>query len=183
MNQEGLQNQYIDIDSGEVFNSAERALEAQNEKRQVDLEEKNPPFVQLTKGVGLVTLAKLTEKSPTSISVLMFFFENMDNYNTIMVSQKIIAETIDKSRQAVGNAIKVLEEERVIGVGKVGQANVYLINPKLAWQNGYKKRRTMNLKGNILLGQSENEELFKQFENIETKTTFKRDNLSTKISK
>jgi len=128
-------------------------------------------------------MAKLTDKSPTSISVLMFFFENMDDYNTIMVSQQVIAETINKSRQAVGNAIKILEEENVIGIGKVGQANVYLVNPQVAWQNGYKKRKTMNLKGNILLDQSENKELFERFSEIDTKKTFKRDNLSTRISK
>lgn len=176
-------NKYIDINSGEVFSSADSALNAQEEIRKGELEEKNPPFVQLTKGVGLVTIARLTEKSPTALGVLMFFFENMDNYNTIMVSQQVIAETIGKSRQTVSLAIKTLEEENVVGIGKVGQSNVYLVNPQLAWQNGYKKRKTMNLKGNILLGQSENEELFKRFKDIDTKSTFKRDNLSTKISK
>ncbi len=183
MTESTASTQYLDLKSGELFHNAQSAFKAQEQIIKAELEEKNPPFVQLTKGVGLVTIAKLTEKSPTSISVLMFFFENMDNYNTIMVSQQIIAETIGKSRQTVGVAIKLLEEENIIGIGKVGQSNVYLVNPQLAWQNGYKKRKTMNLKGNILLGQSENEELFKRFKNIDTKSTFKRDNLSTKISK
>lgn len=174
---------YIDIDSGEVFPNAESALEAQNMKRKGELEDKNPPFVQLTKGVGLATMAKLTDKSPSAISVLMFFFENMDDYNTIMVSQQVIAEALDKSRQTIAKAIKVLEEESIIGIGKVGQANVYLVNPQIAWQNGYRKRKTMNLKGNILLGESENKELFARFNNLENKGTLKRDNLSTKISK
>src|SRR5699024_4545059 len=126
-------------------------------------EKKNDAFIQLTRDVGPMTLTSLTEKSPTSISVLMFLWDNMDDSHTIMVSQAVIAEALNKSRQTIGNAVKVLEEEQVIGIGKVGQANVYLINPQAAWRNGYVKDNTINFHGNVVLGKGENDHLFKQF--------------------
>lgn len=182
---EGLQQEsnYIDIDSGAIYPDANSAMQAKVEKEKIEEEDKNPPFYQLSKGIGPVTLAKISEKSTSAISVLMFFFENMDNYNTLMVSQQVIAEELGKARQTISNAIKVLEDENVIGIGKVGQANVYMINPKVVWQNGFRQRLSMNIKGSILLGKSENEELFKRFNNIDTSQSFKTSNISTRISK
>src|SRR5699024_11596324 len=67
-------------------------------------EKKNDAFIQLTRDVGPMTLTSLTEKSPTSISVLMFLWDNMDDSHTIMVSQAVIAEALNKSRQTIGSA-------------------------------------------------------------------------------
>lgn len=176
------QTNYVDIDNGTVFNSAEEAAKAKYEKIQEELANKNPGFVQLTKGIGPVTLARIGSKSPSALTVLMFFFENMDNYNTIMVSQNTIADELGKSRQTISKAIKILEGEKVLGVAKVGQANAYMVNQYVAWQNGYRKRNTMNLRGNILLGENENKELFNEFGQIE-QGSFKMKSITTRISK
>lgn len=183
MMEEQQKSEYIDIYTGAVYSNANSAMQAKLEKEREEESDKNPPFYQLSKGIGPVTLAKISEKSTSAISVLMFFFENMDNYNTLMVSQQVIAEEIGKARQTISNAIKVLEDESVIGIGKVGQSNVYMINPKIVWQNGNRQRRSMNIKGNILLGESENKELFKKFNNIDTSKSFKTNNITTKVSK
>lgn len=174
---------YIDLESGEVYSSADEALKAKDEKELERLEKKNPPFIQLTKGIGPETLSKVSERSSTAISILMFFLENMDDYNTIMVSQRVIADTLNKTRQTISNGIKILEEENVLGIGKVGQSNVYIINPKIAWQKAYKQRNMVNLKGNILLGKSENEELFKKFNSVADTKKLKTENLLTKVVK
>lgn len=113
----------------------------------------------------------------------MFFLENMDDYNTFMVSQKVIANTLKKSRQTITNGVKILEKENVLGIGRIGQTNVYIINPRLAWQKGYKQRNTVNLKGNILLGKSENEELFKRFNSLKNNQQLRKDNILTKVVK
>lgn len=177
-----IKQEYIDIITGEIFASAEAAAIAKNERIQEELANKNPEFVQLTKGIGPITLARIGTRSASALAVLMFFFENMDDYNTLMVSQNVIAEELGKSRQTISKAVKILEDEKVIGVGKVGQANVYMVNQYVAWQNGNKKRRTMNLKGNILLGESENKELFSKFDEIE-KGSLKIKSVTAKISK
>jgi len=173
---------YIDMEEGKIYNSADEAAHARHERIQQELANKNPNFVQLTKGIGPATLAQIGSRSPSALSVLMFFFENMDNYNTIMVSQNVIADELEKSRQTISKAVKILEEEKVLGVGKVGQANAYIVNQYVAWQNGHKKRNTMNLRGNILLGESENKELFNEFGKIEN-NSLKMKSLTTRISK
>lgn len=168
-----MSHYFVDSDTGEIYESAKEAKEAKDRKKAEELEKKNPPFFQLAKGVGPNMIAKLSNKSPTSIHVLMFFFENMDDFNVVMVSQQVIATNINKSRQAVANAIKILEEENLIGIGKVGQANVYLINPKMAWQKANKQRGIVKLKGNVILGEEENKELFKRFENLKPDNNLK----------
>lgn len=173
---------YVDIDNGTVFSSAEEAAKAKQEKIQEELANKNPDFVQLTKGIGPVTLARIGSKNSSALAVLMFFFENMDNYNTIMVSQNVIANELGRSRQTISKAIKTLQDEKVLGVAKVGQANAYIVNQYVAWQNGYRKRNTMNLRGNILLGENENKELFDEFSKIE-QGSFKMKSITTRISK
>lgn len=177
-----VKNQYVDIDSGAIYPSAESAAKAKEEKLKDELENKNPEFVQLTKGIGPITITRIGTKSGSALAVLMFFFENMDQYNTIMVSQNVMADELNISRQTISKAVKILEDEKVIGIGKVGQANVYMVNQYVAWQNGNKKRKTMNLKGNILLGENENKELFKKFNEIE-KGSLKMKSVTTKISK
>lgn len=174
---------YIDLESGTVYSSANEALKAKEETEKENMDKKNPPFFQLTKGLGPETLANVSERSATAISILMFFLENMDDYNTIMVSQKVIANTLNKSRQTITNGVKILEEEKALGVGKVGQANVYIVNPKIAWQKSYKQRNTVNLKGNILLGKEENKELFKKFNSVQDTNKLKRENILTKVVK
>src|SRR5699024_6410054 len=120
------ESNYINMEEGTIYGSAEEAAKARQEKIQEELANKNPDFIQLTKGIGPATLARIGSKSPSALAVLMFFFENMDKYNTIMVSQNVIAEEIEKSRQTISKAIKVLQDEKVLGVAKVGQANAYI---------------------------------------------------------
>lgn len=180
---------YIDVRTGEIYASAEHAFQAQREiqqqERQEEIEKKNPPFIQLTKGVSPSVLAKISRENSTAIEVLMFFFENMDDYNVIMVSQQTIADSIGASKRTVTRAIKVLEENGAIGIGKISNANVYLINPEIAWQKAYKQRAVAKMKGVMILGKEENEKLFDRFKNVRKtseENSLKLDNLATKIT-
>lgn len=185
--------QYVNFDTGEIYESAEQALRAkqlkdkdEERKRKKELENKNPPFIQLTKGVSPSALSRIANRSSTAIQVLMFFFENMDDYNVIMVSQNTIAESIEKTRKAVNTAIKVLEEEGAIGIGKVSNANVYIVNPAIAWQKGYKQRGIVKMKAVVLLGEDENKKLFERFEKVYEGKSLKKDRnetIATKIIK
>src|SRR5699024_8462862 len=117
MSSENIKHIYTDIETGEMFESAESALQAQREKQKQskhDESNKNPAFIQLTKGVYPEVLANIADDSATAIQVLMFFFKNMDYYNVIMVSQNVIAEAVNKTKRAVSNAIKVLENHGAI---------------------------------------------------------------------
>ena len=181
-------NKYIDINTGEVYESADSALAAQRERQKQEEYEKgnkNPAFIQLTKGVSPEVIANIAGESSTAIQVLMFFFKNMDDYNVIVVSQSVIAESIDSTTRSVARAIKVLENHGAIGIGKVGTANVYLINPHIAWQKKNKQRQTAILKANVILGKEESQRLQERFGGVYKKSqtnSLKVDNLATKIA-
>lgn len=181
-------NKYIDINTGQVYESAESALTAQREKQKQEEYEntnKNPAFIQLTKGVSPEVIANIASESATAIQVLMFFFKNMDDYNVIVVSQTVIAESIESTTRSVARAIKVLENHGAIGIGKVGTANVYLINPHIAWQKKNNQRQTAVLKANVILGKEESQRLQERFGGVykESQTkSLKVDNLATKIA-
>lgn len=184
-------NKYVDINTGDIYPNAEKAMRAkelkkieEHEQKIKEANEKNPPFIQLTKGISPSALSRIANENAISIQVLMFFFENMDDYNFIMVSQKTIANSINKTRQAVNTAVKVLEKHGAIGVAKVSNANLYIINPSVAWQKGFKHRGVVKIRATVLLGKEENEKLFerldKSFEENNVKS-LKIGGVSTKL--
>ena len=77
----------------------------------------------------------LMKKSPAAYRVLRFIAKNMDNYNALICSYTVFAETLGYSRQTVYSAIKLLKEKKFIDVVKSGNANVYLINKELYWHS------------------------------------------------
>ena len=156
----------ISIETGEVFSSAEDAQKAR-ENYLNDLEEKrlkkNSNFVQLTKSVGTSVLNQAIAENSVAVQILMFFFENMNNQNAIMVSQKTLTEVLGKSRTTIYNSLKYLEKNGIVAVGKIGTANTYIVNPAIAWQSSAQNKKYVNFSGAILLGESENKELFAKF--------------------
>lgn len=157
---------YFDLDSGEIFEDADRALEYKRQKDRMQRQNKNPSFVQLRKGVSPPIIAKIAKRSSVAIEVLMFFFENMDYNNVFVVSQTVIADSVEASTKQVGRAIKILEEEGTIGIGKSGNTNIYMVNPELVWQQVFKKRKNAIMNGTIIFGKEEMEDIQKRFYNV-----------------
>lgn len=77
----------------------------------------------------------LMKKSPAAYRVLRFIAKNMDNYNALICSYTVFAETLGYSRQTIFSAIKLLKEKKFIDVVKSGNTNVYLINKELYWHS------------------------------------------------
>ena len=77
----------------------------------------------------------LMKKSPAAYRVLRFIAKNMDNYNALICSYTVFAETLGYSRQTISSAIKLLKEKKFIDIVKSGNANVYLINKELYWHS------------------------------------------------
>ncbi len=77
----------------------------------------------------------LMKKSPAAYRVLRFIAKNMDNYNALICSYTVFAETLGYSRQTIFSAIKLLKEKKFIDVVKSGNANVYLMNKELYWHS------------------------------------------------
>lgn len=160
---------YVDAETGALYETASEAKAVVEARQAQKMQEKNSHFVQLALNVAPNLLSKITK---SGLQVLGYFLDNMNmqDVNTIIVSQSVIAKELGVTRQTIANGIKSLEELKIVAVGKVGQANVYLINPKFAWMNGYQKRETMRLQATVLLGKEENENIFKEFDKIEQKS-------------
>ena len=77
----------------------------------------------------------LMKKSPAAYRVLRFITRNMDNYNALICSYTVFAESLGYSRQTVCNAVKLLKERNFIDIVKSGNTNIYLINKELYWHS------------------------------------------------
>lgn len=159
-------NRYIDINTGQIYESAESALEAQRMQQKEEQAKKNPPFIQLYKGVSPKIIQNITREYPIATEIFMFFLDYMDNDNVIAVSQSVIAESIDRTRQTVSKGLKVLEKHGAIWIGKIGRNSVYIINTEMAWQKAYHDRRFAKMKGSFILGEDENKKMFDKFRNV-----------------
>lgn len=156
----------ISVETGEVFNTASEAAMAR-ERYLDELEEKrlkkNSNFVQLTKSIGTSVINTAISENSVAVQILMFFLENMNNQNAIMVSQKTLTEVLGKSRTTIYNSLKYLDSNGIIATGKIGTANTYIVNPEIAWQNSAQNKKFVKFNGAILLGETENKELFEKF--------------------
>ena len=152
---------YVALEDAEIFDSASEALEAKRAKES----QKNKNFIQISRGLGTKALAYIISENAVAGQLYMFFIENIDvNNNSIMASHKILEEVTGKSRTTIFRAISCLEENGLIAIGKVGNTNVYILNPEVAWATSRDKKDFVNFKGNILLGRTENKDLFNKFE-------------------
>lgn len=77
----------------------------------------------------------LMRKSPAAYRVLRFISRNMDNYNALICSQQVFAESLGYSKVTISNAVKLLKEKKYINIVKSGNTNVYLINKELYWHS------------------------------------------------
>lgn len=159
---------YVDAETREIYPDA-RAMNSAIERKeraeaQAQAGRKNPEFVQLYKNITPKRIALISRKSPTAVEVLMFLLENMDNTNAVIVSQKTIAETVEKSRKAVNEAIKVLKAEKILAVGRTGTSNFYIINPYMAYQRAHKDKKNVIIKATIILGEAEASKIFDEFQ-------------------
>lgn len=139
----------------------------QEEAKRKELEKKNPPFIQLYKS-HMKEIRWLITNHHLSSNILFFFLENMNNRNIIVCSQQLLMEQFNKGRTTIHNAIKTLKEHGFISIAKIGNANAYIINPEIAFQDSRDKIKYVSFEGKILINKNENEELFKEhnFENL-----------------
>lgn len=163
--------QMLKMTMQEANDYAQQYQNEEAEKRRIANEQKNSNFIQLQKGTAPEMIAEIVSVSPVAVQVLMFFFKNMSKEGVLAVSQQTIADKLGKSRQAVNQAVKVLEEHHAVARGKIGGSSVvYIVNPDIAWQQTSVKKRIMYLNGVMMLSKSENERIFEEFSKLQKKT-------------
>ena len=79
-------------------------------------------------------LKRLAIEHHIAMGCLMHFVENMSRSNAYMSSQQSIGKALGVTSRAVKTAVSVLQEARFVQVVKIGTANAYIVNTKVAWQ-------------------------------------------------
>lgn len=100
----------------------------------------------------------LMAKSPIAYRIFKFLINNMDNYNAVVCSYKVLQEYFDVSQVTVARAIKLLKEKQYIEVYKSGTSNVYAVNKNIAWNSWGKNFKYAKFEANIILSESEQEQ-------------------------
>lgn len=77
----------------------------------------------------------LMKKSPIAYCVMDFLASNMDHFNAVLCSYKVMQEIFGYSRASLAEAIKLLKEHKFIDVQKTGTSNIYMINKQLYWNS------------------------------------------------
>ncbi|WP_272865191.1 MarR family transcriptional regulator [Clostridioides difficile] len=67
----------------------------------------------------------LALKHPKAHAILYFLGDQMDEYNAVMCSTKVLAEVLGISRQTISKNITLLKENGFISGLKSGSRNVY----------------------------------------------------------
>lgn len=77
----------------------------------------------------------LVSKSPTAYRIFKFLISNMDNFNAVICSYKVIQEKFGYGQATVARAVKFLKDHQFIKVMRTGGANIYMINKSLYWNS------------------------------------------------
>lgn len=72
--------------------------------------------------------------APMATGVLLYCMERMSRTNSLLVSQKVMAEALNVTERSIRSALVTLEERRFIERTQVGTASVITVNTRVAWQ-------------------------------------------------
>jgi len=99
----------------------------------------------------------LMSKSPIAYRIFKFLINNMDSYNAVICSYKVIHETFGISQDTIRRAIKLLKDKKYIEVYKSGTSNVYAINKQIVWNSWGTNFKHAKFGANIVLSAEEQE--------------------------
>ena len=106
----------------------------EEEKRKRDKKSPYKNFTQVNKDFWKAE-DWLMAKSPIAYRIFKFLVTNMDEYNAVICSYKVLQETFSISQVTVARAIKILKEKGYIAVFKTGTSNVYALNHQIVWNS------------------------------------------------
>jgi DNA-binding transcriptional ArsR family regulator len=95
-------------------------------------------------------------------AILLFLVDQMDTYNAVVCSNKVLQEVFDVSESTVKRGIKNLKDGGYITVLKSGTSNVYAINDSIYWKTWGNKRQDSKFSANVILTMSEQDEDYRQ---------------------
>jgi len=100
----------------------------------------------------------LTLNFPKAHAILYFLVDQMDNYNAVMCSYKVLEEVLEVGQATIARNIKVLKERGFIAVLKSGTSNVYTINDTVFWKSWGNNVKYSKFPANVVLSLTEQEQ-------------------------
>lgn len=156
----------IDILKNNVLSFEEREqellTEEQEDKEQIKKERSSPyrDWYQVNKEY-YKQKDWLIAKNATAYRIFEFLVHHMDHYNAVICSYKVLQETFNVSQSTISRAIKLLKDKQFIDVYKSGTSNVYAINKNIVWNSWGSNYRYAKFGANIILAESEQEEMMR----------------------
>ena len=154
------------------FEERQKQLEHEEKKEQERRKrEKNSPFSRWTQFNNEHTkeLMWLAIKHPKAHAILYFLIDQMDEYNAVMCSYKVIEDVINVKQATVARNIKVLKDNGFIAILKSGTSNVYAINDSVYWKSWGNNKRYSKFPANVVLSLEEQEKGYQiSFEDLVT---------------
>ncbi len=147
------------------FDTRQKQLEAEKKAEEAQMQEyeensKKSPynrFIQLNEQKTNY-LTELSMANPKSLAILLFIMENMDGYNALVLSYKVIQERFSISRATASRCVKYLKEHGFLYVYKAGACNVYVVNKELAWKSYGRNTKYCKFPASVMLSFSEQEQ-------------------------
>ena len=143
-----------------TFEERQRQLgeEKKQEEEQIKRAKKSPfdRFVQVNKDFYKAE-DWLMAKSPIAYRIFKFLINNMDEYNAVICSYKVLEETFKVSTTTIARAIKILKDKGYVAVFKSGTSNIYALNDKIVWNSWGTNYQYSKFPANIILSISEQE--------------------------
>jgi DNA-binding transcriptional ArsR family regulator len=99
----------------------------------------------------------LMAKSPIAYRIFKFLINEMDDYNAVVCSYKVLQENFGVSQDTIRRAIKILKEKNYVYVYKSGTSNVYAVNKNIVWNSWGTNYKYAKFGANIILSESEQE--------------------------
>ena len=112
-----------------------------------------------TDKTAMVVIDWLIKTSPLAYRILQFLVQNMDHYNAIVCSYKVLQEYFEVSQPSVARAIKLLKEYQFVYVVKSGTSNIYLVNKTLYWNSWGTNYANAKFGVSLVVSLSEQEEI------------------------
>jgi DNA-binding transcriptional ArsR family regulator len=121
---------------------------------------KHSPFSRWTQFNNAHTkeLMWLAVKHSKAHAILYFLVDQMDEYNAVICSYKVLEEVLEISKATVQRNLQVLKENGFIAILKSGTSNVYAINDSVYWKSWGNNRRYSKFPANVVLALSEQED-------------------------
>jgi len=145
-------------DSSMSFEERQKQLKDEEKKeRERRKREKGSPFSRWTQFNNEHTkeLIWLAIKYPKASAILLFLIDQMDEYNAVMCSYKVLEELLDVGHATIARNLKILKDSGFIVILKSGSSNVFAINDKVYWKSWWNNRKYFKFPANVVLALSE----------------------------